>query len=151
MNDDVYATVEVIDGQVVLNDPVAEGVISAIDSHNAGITWSNLEDLFNAQLERVAHFKNRMTVLNKSPEDFVIVIINADCPFGGPLAESLMPGHDWQPFRDRGEMPVARGIASRGPIQNLLSTISGRAAEQLEQSEGVATVVVSWGTARVFS
>src|SRR6185436_4774477 len=49
----------------------------------------------------------------------VVVLLNVDDVHGGPIADMLMPGHNWQEIRDRGEVPFARGLAMRSGIQNL--------------------------------
>lgn len=70
---------------------------------------------------------------------------------GGPLAESLMPDHDWQQYRDLGQVPMARGLAVREGIQNLLDLLDKEAGEKLRAiTTGVAVIVMDFGVAEVF-
>lgn len=130
-------------GQLVMEDPVAEAVIAAIGKQNC-------RKLFEVNADRVAHFKNRMKEKGLSPEQAVITVINADDVHGGPIAEALMPGHDWQQYRDRGEVPLARGLAQRDGIQKVLSKFDEIAAKKLQDMKEIAVVVVDHGTAEVF-
>jgi hypothetical protein len=145
MNDDSpKAVVREIDGKLVLDDPNALAIVRAVEKHNC-------KGLFDMNQERVAHFKRRMAEKNLSASEVVIVLINVDDVHGRDLAEVLMPGADWQAIRDRGEMPVARGLVSRKPIEEILSTFDVEAAEKLAASTKVAVVVVDRGVAEIFT
>ena len=144
------ATVTKVDGQLVLDDPDAVAVITAVEAHNRTISKGNCRKLFDLNFDRVTHFLERVNQRGLTPEDVVIVLIEVDDPNGGALAEILMPGTDWQPFRDRGEMPVARGLAGREGIQECLDHLDDQAAEILRKMTDVAVVVVAFGTADVF-
>jgi hypothetical protein len=56
-------------------------------------------------------------------DEFVAVAINVDDPNWKEVVEVLMPNTTevyWQEFRDRGEIPVARGTAmSKGLLEYL--------------------------------
>jgi hypothetical protein len=91
-----------------------------------------------------------MKALGKSPQDVVIVLINADDVHGRHLADILMPGHNWQEYRDRGEVPFARGLAARDGIEEALAVIDQDAALKLKKQRGISVVVVDYGTAEVF-
>jgi hypothetical protein len=138
------ATIREIDGQLVLDDPDALAVFQAVGKHNCKGT-------FEMNKERVAHFVGRIEEKGLSPADIVIVILNVDDSHGGPIADMLMPGHDWQEFRDRGETPYARGLATREGIQGILGEFDKDAAEELAGIEGVAVVVVDHMVAEVFT
>ncbi len=100
---------------------------------------------------RVRHFADRIPLLDKTAADTVIVIINVDDPYGGPIAEGLMPGYNWQPFRDRNEIPFARGLANRAEMQEILSKFDKDAANKLEKMPNeIAVVVVDHLAADVF-
>lgn len=105
---------------------------------------------FDMNVDRIAHFKRRSTELGKTPDEVVIVILNVDDDHGGPLAEVLMPNTNWQEFRDRGEVPFARGLANRKGIQGALWHIDREAAEKLMLMDELAVIVVDHGTADVF-
>lgn len=115
----------------------------------------NCRDIFELNTERIAHFKQRARVLQKTSEDAVIVILCVDDPFGGPLADALMPDYNWDEIRARGEIPYARGLAERSGIENaLFSHPKGTtAAHALRNHKGsdVAVVVVDFETAEVFT
>jgi hypothetical protein len=61
--------------------------------------------------DRIDYFQSRVAELGKNPAAVVVVVINVDEPsgFGRNLAESLMPGADWQSMRDLGQVPVRAG------------------------------------------
>lgn len=138
------AVVREINGQLVLDDPVAVGVIQAVEKHNCRNTLE-----MNA--DRVAHFKRRLTERGMSAKDAVITVINVDDVHGGPIADALMPGTNWQEIRNRGEVPFARGLAMREGIQEMLGTFDKEAAEKLRKMADVAVVVVDHGVAEVFA
>jgi len=129
----------------VLYDDQAVAVIKAVAKSNC----KNTLDLNNS---RVQHFVGRMNErIDASPEDTVIVIINADDVHGGPLLELLMPGHDWQQYRDRGEVPFGRGLASRDGIQEAIDLIDKDTGAKLRSiKDAIAVVVVDHGTAEAF-
>lgn len=137
------AVVREVDGQLVLDDPDAVAVIQVVAKHNCKSTLK-----INA--DRVEHFKNRITELGRTADQVVIVLLNVDDVHGGLLADVLMPGHNWQEYRDRGEVPFARGLAMRDWIQEALGTFDGDAATKLQGMTEVAVVVVDHGIAEVF-
>jgi len=141
--DEVRARVVEIDGKLVLDDPDAVGVIRAVAKHNCRI-------LFEHNSDRVAHFTERAKLRGLPPTEVVIVIINVDAPFGKALADALMPGFNWQEVRDRGEIPIARGLAGREGLQEALDFIDPEAAAKLRASE-FAVIVVDQGVAEVYS
>ncbi len=147
MDDPNYprATVREIDGKLVLDDPDALAVMRAVAKHNCRNTYE-------AQGERVLHFQARAVQLGKTPADVVIVLINVDDPHGRLMADALMPGHDWQAYRDRGEVPFARGLAGREGVQNMLRIFDAEAADKLSgyDATAVAVVVVDYGVAEVY-
>jgi hypothetical protein len=147
------AMVREIDGQLVLEDPEAMGMIAAVDAHNRDVAKRACRALFEANLDRVEHFVRRIAERGHDPADVVIVVIDVDEPSGAGavLTDELMPGHDWQAYRDRGEVPIARGLATRGGIQSFLDVLDGEAAGLLRRWEGIAVVVVTGGMASVYA
>lgn len=141
--DSPRAVVREFDGQLILDDPDAVAVFHAVSKHNCRTT-------LEMQAERVAHFKNRATVLGKSPDDVVIVLVNVDDVHGGQLADLLIPGCDWQAIRDQGEVPFARGLAARSGMQEILATFDQDAASKLLAMSELAVVVVDHDVAEVF-
>lgn len=137
------AVVREVDGQLVLDDPVAVAVIHAVEKHNCRKTPE-----LNA--DRVEHFKRRLAERGMTADQAVIVLLNVDDVHGGPLADVLMPGHNWQEIRDRGEVPFARGLAMREGIQEAIGTFDKDAATKLQGMTDVTVVVVDHGVAEVF-
>lgn len=137
------ARVEVIDGQPVLIDPVAVGVMDAINKHACRKT-------FEAQSDRVQHFVGRAAARGMTADSVVIVLLNVDDPNGGELASCLMPGNNWQQFRDAGEVPFARGLAGRSGVLEWLEALDKPAAEKLAAMTTLAVVVMDYGAVEVF-
>lgn len=142
-SDEIRAVVREVDGQLVLDDPDMLAVARVVDKHNCINT-------LNMNADRVAHFKQRMVELGATAQEVVIVLLNADDVNGGLLAEALMPRHDWQVYRDRKEVPFARGLAGREGIQAALCIFDEQAATKLREMIEVAVVVVDHGVAEVF-
>lgn len=137
------AFVQEIDGQAVLVDPDAMDVMRAVGKHNCINTLA-----MNA--DRVEDFKERVAIRDLAISEVVIVVLNVNDSNGAAIADALMPDHDWQAIRDRGEIPFARGLAGRAGIQGVLDLFDTQAAEKLRAMTGLAVVVVDHGTAEVF-
>lgn len=138
------AVVREVGGQLVLDDPEALAVIRAVNKHNC-------KNTLELNADRVVHFKNRLAERGMTANQAVIVLLNVDDVHGGPLANILMPGQNWQEIRDRGEVPFARGLAMRDGIQEALSAFDKDAATKLQGMNDVAVVVVDHGVAEVFT
>lgn len=143
MAEKLKAAIREIDGQLVLDDPNAVAMIHSIGKINCSNT-------LKLNTDRVAHFKNRIMERGLTDSDAVIVLINVDDIHGGPLADMLMPGYNWQEIRNRGEIPFARGLAGREGIQDVLNTFDQEAGKKLQNMSEVAVVVVDHGVAEVF-
>ncbi|HWU24295.1 MAG TPA: hypothetical protein VN086_00905 [Candidatus Paceibacterota bacterium] len=137
------AVVREIDERLVLDDPAAAGMLMAVAKHNC-------QNTLTLQLDRVAHFKERAAIRGFTADDVVITLINVDDEHGGPLADMLMPNHDWQAHRDANEIPFARGLSKREGIQLVLETFDLEAAEKLKNMTELAVVVVDHGVAEVY-
>lgn len=138
------AVVREVSGQLVLDDPEAVAVIDAVNRLNC-------KNTLELNADRVAHFKNRLVERGMTPDQAVIVLLNVDDVHGGPLADVLMPGQNWQEIRDKGEVPFARGLAMRDGIQEALGAFDKDAAKRLKKMTKVSVVVVDHGVAEVFS
>lgn len=142
------------DGQLILNDPIAEGVMTAIASHNKQVGKENCRIIYEdpEQQERIKHFANRIAHRGLSNNDVVIALISVDDIYGRPLANHLMPGMDqmWQDFRDKGQKPFARGIVMRREMEETVSYIDKEAGSKLKEHKGVAVVVIDSGTVDIF-
>ncbi len=105
-------------------------------------------ELFWANTDRVGHFMRRVTELGRSGADTVITLVDADDPVGGILADNLVPNCDWQQFRDRGEMPIARGLAEKDAIHDFLKVAGfDEAAAELQGTDQLRIVVITEGIA----
>lgn len=140
---DPQAMVREIKGELVLDDPVLLIIALAVEKLNCKAT-------LELNLDRVAHFNQRFIDRGLVATEVVIVIINVDDAHGGLLAEKLMPGTDWQQFRDRGEVPFARGLAQKDGIVKYLAIFDEEAAEKLRKASNLAVVVIDFGVAEVF-
>lgn len=131
-------------GRVILVDPHAEAAELAICKHNC-------QRMLDANADRIEHFKRRIVESGHSPKDVVIVLLNVDDSHGAILADLLMPGQDWQAYRDRGETPVARGLAGRIGILASLEIFDTAAATKLRNApDALGVVVVDCGVAEVY-
>jgi hypothetical protein len=150
VNDTTEAYVTEIDGQLVLIDPVAAGVIEAVNSYNSK-QYNHCIITFHSQIDRVVHFAKRIKELNNDPKNVVILLANVDNDLGAALADALMPGYDWQQFRDRGEVPFARGLVARAGIQSLLDNINPSEGEKLRNAnDNIVVLVVDYDTSEIF-
>lgn len=133
------------DDVLVLDDPDAVAVMRAVEKHNC-------RTLFEDSAERVEYFKGRLAIRGLDPKDFCIVLLNVDDPHGGSITEILMPGNgaQWQSLRDQGMTPIARGMASRQDLSEIVKTFDKEAGEKLQSMEGTVVLVVDRGVAEVF-
>lgn len=101
----------------------------------------NLYLLNEQRLKELAH--RAIFFHGRKPHEFVIVCIDVDDPNWTELVDFLMPGADWQQFRDRGEKPVARGSAL-GPVREYLANcVPGIAAGMFgDLPDGIVRAVV---------
>lgn len=81
------------------------------------------EELFQLNKERLEHMAFRAIKKGLSPTDFVAVCIDVDDLSWTEVVDALMPGHNWQEYRDRGEKPVARGTVIAGITEYLSAVV----------------------------
>ena len=107
-------------------------------------------DFFAGNAKRVRHFSERAAELGRSGEDTVITLVNVDDPIGKMLADALMPGHDWQRYRDAGEIPVARGLAAKEGMPEFMEGVGFQvAADELRSTSDLRVLVIGFDTALV--
>ncbi len=134
---DPTATFREVDGQLVLDDPEALGVIAAVEAHNRRLARKGCRRTLDLQVDRVQHFLERIAARNMEPSDVVIVLISVDdSAWTRDLADALMPDSDWQAIRNRGEVPFARGLAGRAGIVDALDFIDPGATDALLRAHG---------------
>jgi hypothetical protein len=88
-----------------------------------------------------------------SHDDIVAVVIDADDPVCAELVDVLMPNHDWQQYRDRGQSPIARGIVLVEGIVDYLCELVPDISSDLRKSppEGlVRSVIMAEGSVSVY-
>lgn len=138
------ATVDVIDGQVVLDDPEALAMVDAI----AKLNCRNTRDL---HADRIQFFKGRMAHHAKTGLVCAIVIANVDDRVGGPVANILMPHMEaeWTAMRLNGMVPFARGLVERKGIQHAIEGLDPPVAVRLAKLT-TPVIVFDHGTVEVF-
>lgn len=78
-----------------------------------------------------------------------VVCIDVDDPVWAPLVDLLMPGHDWDAYRRRGETPVARGVVPLAPIRESVDMVYPASSDAFS-SNRVNVVMFACGGASVF-
>lgn len=138
------AVVYEVEGELVLHDPEAIRLIKAVEKRNC-------ENTLKLNADRIPYFRKRLSDRGLTADDAVIVIINVDDDYGNPIANALMPGFNWQEIRDRGEIPFARGLATRKEMEDTIEIFDPEAAKKLREKRGiVSVVVVDHGVAEIF-
>lgn len=90
------------------------------------------QEIFDNSAQSLAEKAYRAVhVLGNDPSEIVTVAIHVDDPEWTFLVDALMPGQDWQQFRDRGEKPVARGSARAEGVCEMLSELVPDLAEPI--------------------
>lgn len=109
-------------------------------------------DFFRGNAEHIKRFKGRVEELGRSGQDTIITLINVNDQTGAILADVLMPGVDWQRYRDAGEIPVARGLAGKDGIPDFLQEAGyPLAASDLLNTDDLMVVVLDAGVALVLN
>lgn len=111
-----------------------------LDEKGEPIAWCPKEGLGLSDLQRGAFLSPnwpRLRELAKRAEmrtrelghQLLVVCIDVDDPTWAFLVDQLMPGHDWNVYRSRGETPVARGIVPAEPMVKLVAEAYPAAGE----------------------
>jgi hypothetical protein len=145
MEEQKEPTIHKVDGKNVLFDEVAAGVILGVAKANCKVTYDMNED-------RKHHFKLRHIERKLLDTEWLVIIANVDTTVGQVVADALMPGYDWDQYRNAGQVPYARGLASRKYIQEVLDIADPIGADDLRSVEQcIATVVIDFNTAVVYT
>ncbi len=113
-------------------------------------TKQGLLAVVKAHAEAIRHFGRRAIERGLAADECLIVVLNVDDPHGGSLADVLMPDTDWQPHRDRGYVPYARGLTEREGIQDAVEYLNPKVGAELRLIEGIPVVVIDSGLVAVF-
>lgn len=146
-----YVTTE--NGQLILHDPAAEGMVAAIEKHNRDLAYESCRKMLELNADGVERFKQRFAERSYDPRKHCIVIIQVDDPYGGPISKMLMPNADdqWRAMRAQGLEPVARGIADRNFMHSAIAAFDRKADDDNDMlKDKLVTIVVANGVARVF-
>ncbi len=111
----------------------------------------NLFDQYKVRLNRLA-FKH--LARGNRREDLLAVVIDVDDPNTSDIVEMVMPGHDWQQYRDRGERPVASGLVKQDEFLHYLSETSVGIDSLLRApipTHSMRTIVLASGGISVFA
>lgn len=108
------------------------------------------DELFQTHKKRLKELAHRaMFVKQLKPKDFLMICIDVDDnPDFRHLADQLMPGHNWQKYRDRGEKPVAIGsvtIEVRELISLMVPAIKDTLYGKIPKGVVLAVVLGSGG------
>lgn len=137
------------DGQVVLHDSTALGMIAAVKWANRGAAMHNCGLVYQENADRVDHFRKRLAERGASPADWCMMIADVDDPNGSILADLTMPGYDWGQYRAIGQKPIARGLVERTWLCEAVKVFDPIAADRMMMAEGFIVVVVTSDIARV--
>lgn len=91
--------------------------IAFCPKESLGLTDLHRAQFYELNRERMGQLLERAKVKGSG---FVAICIDVDDPTWTWLVDALMPGHNWQQYRDRGETPVACGVV---PCDIVVKTI----------------------------
>jgi len=113
------------------------------------------ESVWRMNHERLAQPAWRgMHVKNLKPAEFFVICIDVDDPNWSDLVDILMPGHDWQWYRDQGQAPFARGSVMRDTVGEYLAKTVPVLADALREpdtdEQKIQVVVLAAGGASLY-
>ena len=88
---------------------------------------------FQHSRKRLTQIAYRALQQGHNSQDMVLTFIDVDDPTWTTIVDALMPGHNWQEYRDRGEKPMARGSAYADGIIDVISELAPEVAAELNQ------------------
>ena len=109
--------------------------------------------LFHSNRERLEQLAWRAIQRGLSPSQFITVLIDVDDPAWKEVVDNLMPGQNWQQYRDQGQKPLARGTVT-GDFVSILSKVVPAIAPALDPNRMpsglVKAVIMGNGGASVY-
>jgi len=77
--------------------------------------------LYNMNEDRLRELVVRSKVKEKEDgREYTVVCILVDDKAWTWFVDLLMPNHDWQAYRNRGEIPVARGVVPKKLVEEVI-------------------------------
>ena len=109
-------------------------------------------NLFELNAVRLAQLAYKALIKGMKPDEFAVICIDVDDPTWTDEVSILMPGHDWQQYRDRGEKPVARGNVSAEFCRYIGKVVPGIAKGMFEEvsRECIHVIVLGSGGASLY-
>ena len=106
-------------------------------SHHVGgsaeVIGARSSEIFREAATRLGDLAQLALARGHRAADILIVCIVVDSSWR-PLVDALLPGHDWQAARDRGEIPVCQGSVPRQGTVDRLCEVVPEIAPALRQS-----------------
>jgi hypothetical protein len=141
---EVKAKVIEKDGKLLLIDPDAHAMVTAVNKHNCNNTYLFKKD-------RVEYYYQRIKDKRIDPSTVTIVICNVDEPFGELVADATMPKYNWDEIRSKGETPYAIGFVYKEGIIPMISVYDLESCEKLKSIKDYSVLVSDYGVIEVFA
>jgi hypothetical protein len=107
-----------------------------------GITDVERVKFFMLNEDRLRQLAKRARVKSvEESEPQGVICIDVDDPTWTFLVDMLMPGHDWDIYRSRGEKPIARGVVPLGLIKDVVKELYP-AGDEFSSRDGVVNMAV---------
>ena len=122
--------------------------IAFCPKESLGITDIERAQFAELNRDRLTQLAARAREKTKEGEAQCVVCVDVDDPTWTPLVEMLMPGHDWDVYRNRGEKPVARGVVPQDLIEAVVQE-TYPAAGEFHKSRITNVVILAAGGAMI--
>lgn len=120
------------------------------------IAYCPNESLGIADMERALFYhanEERLLQLAQRAEEktqaegvcYGVICIDVDDPTFLDIVEALIPGHDWQAYRDQGQRPCARGVLVDELLRALVDDFFPAAKEEFKNQQTNILVCASGG------
>lgn len=110
-----------------------------------------LNRILDMNLHHVLYFKMLMEEQELSPDKVVIVVADYDDKYGRRFAKMILPGFNWQAFKDQGGEPLALGLACRKKASKEIKRINPQLLFDLAGVKETPVVVIAEKAADIFS
>ena len=141
---EVKAKVIEKDGKLLLIDPDAEAMITAINKLICN-------KIYLLKKDRVEYYYQRIKDKGIDPSTVTIVICNVNEPFGELLADVTMTGYDWDEIRSKGETPYAIGFVHKEGLIPMVCVYDLESCEKLKSITSYSVLVSDYGAIEVFA